>query len=63
MSDFSESLTGFRLLMQHPIPWKYIGGTPAAIVDANEKVIVTETQVSSVVFDAIWAVYFDLLRE
>ena len=53
----------FRLLMH---PWEYIGhrdGIPAAIIDANGKLVVTEDKVSVVVFDAIWALYFDYLRE
>ena len=65
MSDFSESPTGFRLLVQHPVPWRYVSNHGdegrSAILDANGDEVVRESQVSVVVFDAIWAVYFDLL--
>lgn len=36
MSNFSESATGFRLLVEHPVPWKYMSNYDcgkAAIID------------------------------
>lgn len=67
MNTFKESPTGFRLLMAHPIPWRYDsnwdGDSKAAIIDADNHLIVKESQVTPVVFDLIWAAYFDLLRE
>jgi hypothetical protein len=52
--------------MEHPVPWKYISGkgdSPSRIVDADDREVVAEVDVSSVIFSAIWAMYFHLLRE
>jgi hypothetical protein len=65
MSAFSESPTGFRLLMEHPVPWRYVSNYAdgkSAIVDKEGEPVVKEGQVSPVVFDAIWGLYFDCLR-
>lgn len=67
MDEFKNSATGNMVLMAHPVPWRYVsnweGDSRAAIIDADDKVVVKETHVSPVVFDLIWAAYFDLLRE
>ena len=66
MNDFKESSACYRLLMEHPVPWKYISGkgdSPSRIVDADDREVVAEVDVSSVIFSAIWAMYFHLLRE
>jgi hypothetical protein len=66
MNNFSESATGFRLLLAHPVPWTYKSNYApgkSAIIDKDGKPVVVEGQVSSVLYDAIWAMYFDLLRD
>ncbi len=66
---FGETSTGYRLLVSHPIPWTYkanysVGGpAKAAILDKDGRVVVVEGQVSNVIFDMIWSVYFDLIRQ
>jgi hypothetical protein len=67
MRDFKETPAGYRLLIVHPTPWvyksDYLGGSKSAIVDANGKAVITEGQVSNVLYDTIWTMYFDFLRD
>ncbi len=57
---FKDSITGCNLLIEHPVPWCYSKG---GIFDANGASVVHQDQVSNVVFDTIWQVYFDYLRD
>ena len=59
MNNLHEQQPYYRLMIAHPVPWNYKLGV---IYDADEKEVIKEDQVSQVVFDAIWGVYFDILR-
>ncbi len=54
-------------MMAHPLPWIYkpnYSPGKAAIVDAKGNIVVSEGgAVSNGIFDMVWAVYYDLLRE
>lgn len=50
----------WRAQLAHPTPWRYKSGV---IYDADDKIVAEESKMSSVIFDLIWATYFDVLRE
>lgn len=57
--NLHEEPVYYRLMLDHPVPWRYRAGV---IYDAGDKIVVKEGQVSQVVFDAIWGVYCDILK-
>lgn len=61
--SFTESNTAFRLVVEHPMPWKYqTKGPEGIILDSAGNVVLRSGQVSSVIFDTVWGIYFEFFR-
>lgn len=61
--NFTETNTAFRLMVEHPMPWKYqTKGAEGVILDAAGNVVLRDSQVSSVIFDTVWGIYFEFFH-
>jgi hypothetical protein len=62
--EFRESHTVYRLIIQHPVPWRY--KSPGTILDAEDNVVAQEESIGGkipqVLFDFIWATYWEFLQ-